>query len=196
MASMRSEARSSNSSKLERMGLRLGGDPSPTSIGERGSKVKTADLDYPTGKGFHLPASPTGRDGIAPNGYADAFKTPAAINAYATNSNRPHRARGGAVKRGTTVNVIVAPQGGGGEPPAPPPMPPPGPPPMMAGPGGPPPGGPMMHARGGRVGRADGGRVSLSKTSGGAGGGKGRLAKIKLYGDRADDGPTGRTGKR
>jgi len=61
-------------------------------------------------------------------------------------ADRPHRARGGSVKKpSTVVNVIT----GGQQPPAPPPMPPmmpPGPPPMPPGPppGPPPSAGPMM----------------------------------------------------
>lgn len=194
MASMRDSARQSQSDKLGRMGLRLGGGPAP-SDGNRGQKVKTADLGYPTGKGFHLMQADDTL-GTVPNGYADKFKTEAEVSRYGSNNVRQPRARGGAVKKGTTVNVIVAtppaggPQPGAGGPapgpsmpPPPPPGPPPGAPPMMAGPGGPMP-------------RKNGGRVSLPKNGGGAGGGMGRLEKVKMYGDRANDGPKGHTGKR
>lgn len=108
--------------------------------------------------------------------------------------DRPGYAKGGRTKHGakTHVNVIVAPQGGGGgpgpgaappmmpHPPMAPPAPPPGAPPMapprppMAGPpvgAGVP---PMMHAAGGAV----------KGTKDGAGGGLGRLEKIKMYGKK------------
>lgn len=107
--------------------------------------------------------------------------------------DRPHRAHGGKVaKKGTTVNVVIAPQGGGSPasgppmpPPAPPMMPPPGamppPRPPMAGPpvGMPPPGAaPMMP-------RKDGGRVHMTA---GAGSGEGREQKIREYGANARSG--------
>jgi len=100
--------------------------------------------------------------------------------------------RGGAVGNGkkggakTTVNVVVAPQGGGDKPPMPMPppmMPPPAaaaaPPPRPPGPplgpaGAMPPGlGPRPFKRGGAV------KVPAKRTDG-AGGGLGRLEKIKM----------------
>ena len=109
------------------------------------------------------------------------------------------RSAGGATKKGTTVNIIIAqkpehpPMGppgmGGGMPPkpagpmpipgAPPggapqgmPAPPPGAPPPMGGPNMPPP----------SMGRASGGKVYPDMKYA-SGGGKGRLEKIKKYGD-------------
>ena len=85
-------------------------------------------------------------------------------------------ARGGKVKKGTTVNVIVAPGAGGDKPPmpamAPPgmasPLPPPRPP-MMPPPGGMPPGaggppGMMPRRDGGRAGYKTGGAVKSGPT--------------------------------
>jgi hypothetical protein len=82
--------------------------------------------------------------------------------------DRPHRAHGGKVaKKGTTVNVVIAPQGAA--PSAGPPMPPPGGmPPSGAAP-------PMMP-------RKDGGRVHMTA---GAGSGMGREEKIREYGANA-----------
>ena len=92
------------------------------------------------------------------------------------------RASGGRSKKGTTVNIIIAP-GGGAKPIMPPPgvLPPPGPvgmhqgapPPMPPG-GAPPPMGPppMMRKHGGRA----------YPIEHGAGGGKGRLEKARAYG--------------
>jgi hypothetical protein len=101
-------------------------------------------------------------------------------------AGRLARKGGGRAKKGTNVNIIIAPQGGGQpRPPMPPPgagpMPPPGgpvglhqgaPPPAPMGPpaGGPP---PMM--------RKSGGRTTYPIDSG-AGGGLGRLEKAKAYG--------------
>lgn len=99
-----------------------------------------------------------------------AMVKPGALKADGTKSKgRLDRyARGGKVKKGTTVNVIVAPGAGGDKTPlpvnAPPgaaPLPPPRPP-MMPPPGGMPPGGPpgMMPRRdGGRAGYKKGGAV-------------------------------------
>lgn len=93
--------------------------------------------------------------------------------------DRPSRGKKGGA---TTVNVIIAqkePQGAAGAlPPSMPPVPPMAPPPVPAGPpmgaGGPPmPDMPM---------RKNGGRVN---TDSGAGGGLGRLEKIKDYGKKA-----------
>jgi hypothetical protein len=99
------------------------------------------------------------------------------------------RKEGGRAKKGTTVNIIIAPGGGGAPKPMMPPPgmppPPPGagpglhqgmPPPMPPGmpPGGAPPMGPPQM-------RASGGRTSYPIKTGG-GGGKARLAKIRAYG--------------
>jgi hypothetical protein len=97
------------------------------------------------------------------------------------------RKSGGSAKKGMNVNIIIAP-GGGAKPPmggmpmpppggpvglhqgAPPPMAPPGAAPPMGPPGGMPP--PQMRKRGGRTYPIDSG----------AGGGLGRLEKIRAYG--------------
>jgi hypothetical protein len=94
------------------------------------------------------------------------------------------RAHGGRSKKGTTVNIIIAPGGGAPKPMMPPPgaPPPPGgppgmhqgmPPPMPPG-GAPSPMGPPM------MGRKHGGRAYPIEH--GAGGGKGRLEKARAYG--------------
>jgi hypothetical protein len=98
---------------------------------------------------------------------------------------RMARASGGKAKKGMNVNIVIAPQGGGAPPPRPmpPPMgaspagipaPPPG---AMAPPGAPPPMGPPPMAR------KHGGRTNYPIDAG-AGGGQGRLEKIKAYGAR------------
>jgi hypothetical protein len=101
--------------------------------------------------------------------------------------DRIARAKGGRAKKGTTVNIIIAPSGGGGAKP-PMPMPPGGPvgmhqgappPPPMAPPGAAPPMGPppMMRADGGRAVKP--GKYPIKN---GAGGGLGRLEKARAYG--------------
>jgi hypothetical protein len=97
------------------------------------------------------------------------------------------RAGGGKAKKGMNVNIIIAPGGGGpkpmmGAPPMPPPggpvglhqgAPPPMPPPGAAPPMGPPMPPPQMRKRGGRT---------YPPIDSGAGGGLGRLEKIRAYG--------------
>lgn len=178
MAKYRDEAKASYGKKLDRMGLGI----STSSTG-----AKADGHAYPQEDGSQGKAQ-----GGRAEGYATAAENEATLEAKAPKKlrlDRPAYANGGSVKKkaGTTVNVIVAPQGGG-EPPAPPMMPPAPPPPMMKPPGAgmPPPGGgpelpgaggppPMMRKHGGRVPHLDGG----------AGGGKGRLSKIREYGDEA-----------
>lgn len=91
------------------------------------------------------------------------------------------RKHGGSAKKGTNINIIIAP-GGGQKPAMPMPMAPPpggpvglhqGAPPPMAGPGGPPPmAPPQMRKRGGRA----------YPIESGAGGGLARLEKARAYG--------------
>lgn len=147
--------------------------------------------------GLGLP--PLGTDklarGLTPNPSAQAFKCGGAIEGGKAmkRMDRKTYAAGGAVKKagkGSTVNVIIAPQGGGAPPIMPPPMPPPGlppgpppgpaplppgpPPGMMPPPGAPPMGmKPPGMKRGGRVG------VKTAGISAGGGGGIARLQKAK-----------------
>lgn len=114
-------------------------------------------------------------------------------------AGRLARKGGGRTKKGTNVNIIIAPQGGGQKPPMPPMgmAPPPGgpvglhqgaPPPAPMGPpagaGAPPPGvpPPMMRKTGGRTLEKDGGKLvkpGVYPIESGAGGGLGRLEKAK-----------------
>jgi hypothetical protein len=96
---------------------------------------------------------------------------------------RMARASGGKAKKGMNVNIVIAPQGGGAPPPRPMPPPmgasPPGipaPPPQMPPPGAPPPMGLPMA-------RKNGGRTNYPIDAG-AGGGIGRLEKMRAYGAR------------
>lgn len=110
-------------------------------------------------------------------------------------AGRLARKGGGRTKKGTNVNIIIAPQGGGQKPPMPMgAMPPPGgpvglhqgaPPPAPMGPpaGAPPPGAmPMMRKSGGRTLEKDGGKLAKPGAypiDSGAGGGLGRLEKAE-----------------
>lgn len=182
MASMRAAAEDSYNGKLDRMGLR-------TQTATTGPK--------PTG---HQRSMEDGSDGYASGGRAAGYETAAAnedtLEAKAPKKlrlDRPNFKDGGRVKKGTTVNVIVAGGGGGPGPEAAlaamaapkPPMPAPMPPPM------PPMGGPSPMAGAAPMPRKNGGRVPVHMDAG-AGGGKGRLEKIKRYGDRAK--PSGKAG--
>lgn len=182
MVSMRASAKTTYDDKLTRMGLGSGG---------RGDKIRTAAMGEDEGKGHVLPAE-DGTQGKASGAYATGYSSEAANEAMVTEKaarprlDRPGYKRGGRVKhKGTTVNVIVAPQnapkvmpmlGGppGGPPPGGSPIPPPGaggPPMIPPGGGGPP---PMMRKRGGRV-----------PYDAGAGSGEGRLQKKAAYGKNA-----------
>lgn len=165
--SMRAEIDKSRDDKMRNMGV----------------KVSTAETDRDPGVG-HTTVKADSSLGDASGDRAEGYKRGGrvakkdggAVEGCETKQrmDRGKFAAGGSVgkksKAGTTVNVIVAPSK-----PAMP-MPPMGagaPPPPMGGmappmPAGPPPGGPMpsggmpMRKHGGRVGRADGGKVSAS----------------------------------
>lgn len=186
MVGMRKEAEDSYKGKLDRMGLGI----STSTTGPKTTGHQRSMADGTDGEA----------SGERASGYATEAENEATLEAKAPKKLRLDRkgyANGGAVggkkkASGATVNVIIAPQGGG-QPPAPP-MPPPQagpPPPMMKPPAGPmpPPGGGMEMPPGGAppMMRAHGGRVPHI-ISDGAGGGKGRLQKIKAYGDRAKPG--------
>lgn len=177
--STREDARRSYDDKLNRMGVKI----NTASMGEDvGAGHTTSEYDGTMGVS----------DGKRAKGYATAAENEETMaeNAAKPRLDRKGYKNGGAVKKGTVVNVIVAPQGAPAGPPPmpPPPMPMPEPPPMpphgAPGPAGAPPGPPMgMAPPGMPMGRATGGRVPDMDY--GAGGGLGRLEKIKIYGKNA-----------
>lgn len=167
-----------------------------------GNSLKVGELQRVVGLGKNF-------EGMVPGSSPEAVKaaeTPkkgAAPVAAKAPAVRVGRQDGGRVAKGkTNINIIIAPQGGktaDAGAPVPPDMPPP-PPPMMKPPmpAAPPPGPPAglaaalgagpPHAGGGMpppmpMMRKDGGKVPHMDY--GAGGGKGRLEKIKEYGANA-----------
>lgn len=169
MASMRGEATKSYGDKMGRMGL----------------KIRTAEMGEDEGDGHALPAM-DGTQGIASGGRAEGYASEAenestmAAKRGKPRLDRPGYKSGGRVKKAaTTVNVIIAPQGGEKPMNPPMPMPPPGAMPMPPPGGG---GGPPMPMGGPPMPRKKGGRVPMDA---GAGGGLGRLEKIKAYGGNA-----------
>lgn len=181
--STRSEAAKSYTDKLDRMGLGI-------STASTGAKAK----------GHAYPQN-DGSQGTADLDRADGYESEAANEKMVAGKapkprldRKPYR-NGGAVKKGTTVNVIVAPQNKE-EAVVPPPMPPMGgapmPPPKL------PPAPPM--GAGGPEGmmppmpRKHGGRVPHLTDGAGAGSGLGRLGKVKSYGDNAKPGKKASSG--
>lgn len=141
------------------------------------------------------PMSSAGRKSTPPGGIVAEFAPKKRLDKYARGGRAKHH------KVNTKINIII-PQGGGG-PPMPMPMPP-----MAAGPQGPMPGPGGMpgmsnrggrYAKGGAVKKANGGPVTLrkiesargdtgTKMDAGAGGGEGRLEKIRAYGAKPKGG--------
>lgn len=144
-------------------------------LGNKGSKALHGRKCYATG-GAVVPGDLSGLDDM-PNMKSSASEDMDDLGVEGSPAKRR-------LDRPVNVNIIVTsgkagPEPMGGPMPIPGPMAgPPGPPPMpMPPPGGPPPGLPM---------RAHGGRVTAAMSKGeGAGGGLGRLEKIKGYGAAA-----------
>lgn len=154
-------------------------------LGRMGLKIRTAEMGEDEGEG-HVLAATDGSQGKASGAYAKGYESEEANERTLADKapkklrlDRPGYKKGGRVKGGTTVNVIVA--GGGPKPPmAPPPMsavPPP--PPPMPGPG--PGAGAAMPPP--MMGRKNGGKVP--HMTAGSGSGLGREQKIKEYGKKA-----------
>jgi hypothetical protein len=152
-----------------------------------GGRAAHAEGGKVHGKGCSCAKCDGGRVGRAKGG-------PAINDGTRPVAGRLARKGGGRTKKGTTVNVVIAPQGGQAGPPpmgAPPPGGPVGlhqgaPPPAAMGPGVPPtmpPGAPPpMRKAGGRVGEGFGGELAKPGAypiDSGAGGGLGRLEKAK-----------------
>lgn len=155
-------------------------------LGRMGLKIRTAEMGEDEGEG-HVLAATDGSQGMASGSRAKGYESEEANERTLADKapkklrlDRPGYKKGGRVKGGTTVNVIVA-GGGGPKPPmAPPPMPAvPPPPPPMPGPG--PGAGAAMPPP--MMGRKNGGKVPHMKA--GAGSGEGRLEKIDKYGKNA-----------
>jgi hypothetical protein len=182
-----------------RVGRREGGR---TEFEANQSLTQTAKMPAKSAQDFRVM-----RDASKPGGdpYNSAITRPARkeggkVRAAINDGTRPVAGRlarkgGGRTKKGTNVNIVIAPQSAPQRPPMPPPGmagPPPGapvglhqgapPPPAGAPPGVMPPGAPMPRASGGRT--NDGWSGQLAKPGkypidAGAGGGLGRLEKAK-----------------
>ncbi len=156
--------------------------------------VKAPKVSAATANGSIAPVARLGRnfsDMLTPA--MDTSVEPVKSAKGKKSGGRTAKQDGGRAKGKTNINIIIAPQGGQKEAPIPPPvmdapppmdMPPPMPmkPPIAAGPAmGMPPGPPAGLAA--ALGRKDGGKVIHMEH--GAGGGLGRLEKIKKYGAKA-----------